>query len=100
MNLQITNVPNVRSVITTREDRLAHIEQCRKWDMEWQAEHGGSITSECHYEIVGDIASTNDWYYHDTVLGHLRFYADTPGWIVDVAVKRCWISERGEKVRQ
>jgi len=34
MNLQTMNVPNVRSVITTREDRPAHIGQCRKWDME------------------------------------------------------------------
>ena len=61
MNLQTMNVINVRSVITTREDRLAHIAQCRKWDAEWQAQHGGNIPSERHYENVGDIASTNDW---------------------------------------
>jgi len=100
MNLQTMNVINVRSVITTREDRLDHIEQCRKWDMEWQAEQGGNIPSERHYENVGDIASTNDWYYHDTGLGHLLFYADSPDWNVDGAVKRCWISERGERKRQ
>jgi len=72
----------------------------KKWDTEWQAEHGGNIPSERHYENVGDIATTNDWYYNDNRIGHQRFYADTPDWIVKIAVRRCWISERGDQSRQ
>ncbi len=100
MNQQILDVPHIRSIIATPEDRIAHIEQCKKWDTEWQAEHGGNIPSERHYENVGDIATTNDWYYNDNRIGHQRFYADTPDWIVKIAVRRCWISERGDQSRQ
>ena len=99
INQQTMDIPCVRSIITLPEDRIAHIEQCRKWDAEWQADHGGDIPSKHHYENVGDITSTNDWYYHENNVGHLRFYADTPDWIVEIAVDHCWISERGEKMR-
>ena len=89
-----------QTIIRTPEDRTAHVEQCKAWDTEWRAEHGGNIPSDLHYETVGDIATTNDWYYHDSNIGYLRFYANTPDWIVEIAINRCWISDRGEKVRQ
>lgn len=76
-----------QTIIRTSEDRIAHIEQCKAWDAEWRAEHGGNIPPDRHYENVGDI-------------GHERLYVNTPDWIVEIAVRRCWISECGEKVRQ
>lgn len=82
-------------LITTHTDRLRHMEKCRKWDRAWKQEHGGNLPSEQHYENVGDIASTNNWMYHQ-FKGYCVFYANTPDWIVGIAIRRCWISERGE----
>jgi hypothetical protein len=82
--------------ITTHTDRLWHMERCRKQDRDWKQEHGGNLPFEQHYENVGDIASTNSWMYHDPQKGHYVFYANTPDWIVDIAVRQFWISERGE----
>lgn len=87
-------------MIMTPDDRTAHIEQCKTGDAEWRAEHGGNIPSDRHYENVGDIATINDWYYHDENVGYVRLYTNTPVWIVEIAINRCWISERGERVRQ
>ena len=82
-------------LITTHTDRLRHMEKCRKWDRAWKQEHGGNLPSEQHYENVGDIASTNNWMYHH-FKGYCVFYANTPNWILGIAIGRCWISERGE----
>ena len=82
-------------LITTHTDRLRHMKKCRKWDRAWKQEHGGNLPSEQHYENVGDIASTNNWMYHH-FKGYCVFYANTPDWIVGIAIRRCWISERGE----
>ncbi len=82
-------------LITTHTDRLRHMEKCRKWDRAWKQEHGGNLPSEQHYENVGDIASTNNWMYHH-FKGYCVFYANTPDWILGIAIGRCWISERGE----
>lgn len=84
-------------LITTHTDRLRHMEKVRKWDIAWQRECGGHLPSEKHYEDVGDIATVNNWMYHDK--GYRVFYANTPDWIVDIAVRRCWSSERGELIR-
>ena len=83
-------------LITTPADRLRHMEKVRKWDIEWKREHGGNLPrEEIHSENIGDIASVNNWMYHHPK-GYSVFYANTPDWIVDIAVRRCWISERGE----
>ena len=82
-------------LITTHTDRLRHMEKCRTWDRAWNQEHGGNLPSEQHYENVGDIASTNNWMYHH-FKGYCVFYANTPDWILGIAIGRCWISERGE----
>jgi hypothetical protein len=84
------------NLITTHTDRLRHMEQCRKWDISWQREHGGILPSEQHYENVGDIATFNSWIYHDPEIGFHRLYANTPDWIVDIAARRYWVSDRGE----
>lgn len=89
-----------QTIIRTPEDRIAHIEQCKAWDAEWRAEHGGDIPPDRHYENVGNIATVNDWYYHDENIGYERLFVNTPDWIVEIAINRCWISERGERVRQ
>jgi hypothetical protein len=77
-------------------DRAVHIQACKRQDQEWNQEHGGKLPPEQHYENVGDIAATNNWLYHDPGIGYHRFYANTPDWIVEIAVRKGWISDRGE----
>lgn len=82
-------------IIETPEDRLAHIEACRTRDINssW-----GLVKNEEYYEMVGDHASINSWYYHDPLVGFHRLHANTPDWIVETAERLEWISERGERI--
>jgi hypothetical protein len=79
-------------LIKTPADRQAHIEWCREKDRQ---SRWGEVPSPRHYENLGDLASCNDWWFHDPRIGFLRFYADTPDWIVTIAKSRQWISEKG-----
>jgi hypothetical protein len=84
----------VVTVISTPEDRQRHIDACKERDAEskW-----GLVPTPGYYEKLGDHASVNSWYYHDSSIGFNRLYANTPEWIVDLARKMRWISDRGEQ---
>ena len=87
--------PYIRLIIETPEDRLSHIEVCKTRDIE---SRWGLVKDPGYYEKLGDMASVNTWYYHEPSVGFCRLYADTPEWIVELAEKMCWISDRGERV--
>ena len=81
-------------VINTPEDRAAHIEACQARDAQ---SIFGLVAVEGYYERLGDQASVNCWYYHDSTIGFHRLYANTPDWIVALARKMRWISDKGHK---
>ena len=76
--------------ILTHEDRAAHVKVCQARDKEQ-----GMILPVEYYARLGDQASVNAWYYHDPASGHNRLYANTPDWIVELARKMRWISDKG-----
>ena len=82
--------------ICTPADRAAHIESCKVRD---EQSIFGLVNAIGYYERLGDQASVNDWYYHDSTIGFHRLYANTPDWIVALARKMCWIHEKGKRVR-
>jgi len=84
------------SVIYTPEDRAAHIKVCKARDAR---SIFGLVPVEGYYERLGDQASVNFWYYHDSTTGFHRLYANSPDWIVALARKMRWISDKGERVR-
>jgi hypothetical protein len=86
----------ITHTICTPVDRAAHIEACKTRDIQscW-----GLVTTEGYYERLGDQASVNCWYYHDSTIGFHRLYANTPDWIVALARKMCWISNKGTRVK-
>gem|GEM_PF-3613085 len=78
-----------RNFIRTNEDRLAHMLDC-------QARHcadGYSSMSEKALNNIGDIASVNSWQAHDPETGFLRFFPDTPAWVLEIAEKRHWVTK-------
>lgn len=79
-----------RNVIKTPEDRLAHTLYCRARHI---ADGCPSIPGETLNDI-GDIASVNSWQAHDPVIGFLRFFPDTPSWVLKIAEKRRWITRQ------
>ena len=99
-------LPDGRKRITTPEHRQQHIAKCRQRDAANHAKHGGcnGVGSDDHYEKIGDIATHNTNIYHNSVTGHHSFYADTPLWIVAMAVQNQWASwdmiERNLKIEQ
>jgi len=79
-----------RNVIKTPADRLAHTLYC-------QARHiadGYPPMPEETLNDIGDIASVNSWRAHDPVMGFLRFFPDTPSWVLKIAEKRRWITRQ------
>lgn len=79
-----------RNVIKTPEDRLAHTLSC-------QARHiadGYPSMPEETLNNIGDIASVNSWRAHDPEIGFLRFFSDTPWWVLEIAEKRGWVTWR------
>lgn len=83
-------------VINTPEDRTAHIGACQARDVQ---SIFGLVAIDGYYERLGDQASVNCWYYHDSTIGFHRLYANTPDWIVALARKMSWISDKGERIR-
>jgi hypothetical protein len=79
-----------RNIIKTPEDRLAHMLYC-------QARHiadGYLSMSEKALNNIGDIASVNSWRAHDPESGFLRFFPDTPAWVLEIAEKHHWITKQ------
>lgn len=79
-----------RNVIKTPEARLAHTLYC-------QARHiadGCPCMPEETLNDIGDIASVNSWQAHDPEIGFLRFFPDTPSWVLEIAEKRGWVTGR------
>lgn len=44
---------------------------------------------------AADLAAANSNYMHNPATGHHEFAVDTPAWIVGVAQRRNWISNKG-----
>ena len=84
------------NVICTPEDRVAHIKACKARDAQ---SIFGLVIAQGYYERLGNQASVNCWYYHDSTIGLHRLYANTPDWIVKLARKMRWISDKGTRVK-
>jgi hypothetical protein len=95
MRQQIVIGPHIketyeRNIIKTPEDRLAHMQYC-------QARHsadGCPSMSEKALNDIGDIASVNSWQAHDLETGFLRFFPDTPMWVLEIAEKHHWVTKQ------
>jgi hypothetical protein len=79
-----------QNVIRTTEDRLAHMLDCQA---RYSAEGYPTISKEALNDI-GDIASVNSWQAHDPESGFLRFFPDTPLWVLEIAEKRHWVTKQ------